>query len=598
MTKIELVQALRGSMKKEGIDIYIVTCGDFHGSEYYSAYFNTQTFLTGFTGEGDLNIAVVTADKAALWVDGRYHLQAERELEGSGFTLNKIGLAGVISLQDFLKEEMPEGGTLGFDGRIVPLSKAEAWRKALAAKNISVKADKDLVGELWADRPAQEFHKAFLMPEEIAGESAKDKIARVRSVMKEKGATMHLITSLSDIAWLLNVRGSDVPCNPVVFSFLLMTEKEVTWYVTEDALDESVRGAVAAAGVSVKPYEAVWEDLKQLPAGTKLLVDGKGVCAYAGEAVKGKAELITAVNPTTLMKCVKTEAEQKALRIAHHKDGIAMVNFLYWLAHHPDVESLSEIDASDYLEKCRREQGAFDLSFETIAAMGPNAAMAHYAATAENFDRLKKKGFFLVDSGGQYQEGTTDITRTIAMGPLTEAQRHHYTSVLRSNMRLAAAVFPEGICGCHLDVLARQPMWNDHIDYRHGTGHGVGFCLNVHEDPNAFRITIPDNKDLRPAFVPGMVTTDEPGFYVDNEYGIRIENELLCVADGESEYGRYLRFESLTLCPIDLTPVNKDEMAEQEIADLNAYHARVYEELKDDLKPEVAAWLCEVTRPL
>ena len=470
MTKKELVEALRKRMQQEGIDIFVVTCGDFHGSEYYSAYFNTLTFLTGFTGES--SVAAVTADKAGLWTDGRYHLQAERELKGSGIDLYKVGLPGVKSLQDFLKEEMPEGGTLGFDGRIVPLGQAQAWEKALEAKQVKVKADRDLVGELWEDRPAQEFHEAFLLPEEITGESAASKIARVRDEMKKQGATMHLITGLSDIGWLLNVRGADVPRNPVVFSFVLMTEENVTWYVTEKALPENVRAAVAAAGVTLRPYEAVWEDIRHIPAGTKLLVDGMGVCSYVKSAVQEGVELITAPNPTTLMKCVKNETEQKALRISHHKDGLAMVNFLYWLAHHPDVESLSEIDASDYLENCRREQGAFDLSFDTIAAMGPNAAMAHYAATPEKFDMLKKKGFFLVDSGGQYLEGTTDITRTMAMGPLSEAERHHYTAVLRSHIRLATVIFPEGICGCHLDVLARQPMWDEHIDYRHGTGHG------------------------------------------------------------------------------------------------------------------------------
>ena len=596
MTKKELTAALRVKMKEAGIDIYVVTCADFHGSEYYSAYFNTLTFLTGFTGES--SVAAVTADKAGLWSDGRYHLQAERELAGSGIDLYKVGLAGVKSLQDFLKEELPEGGVLGFDGRVVPLGLQEAWEKALEDKKVRFVTDRDLVGELWTDRPAQEFHRVFLMPENIAGASAADKLARVRGEMRKHGADMHLITGLADIAWLLNVRGGDVPRNPVVFSFLMMTDQTAVWYVKKDAVPADVLDYVTKAGISLKDYDAVWEDIKAIPAGTKLLVDGAGVCSYVKAAAENGAVLITAPNPTMLMKCVKNETEQKALRVSHYKDGLAMVNFLYWLAHHPDVESLSEIDAADYLERCRREQGAFDLSFDTIAAMGPNAAMAHYAATPEKFDMLKKRGFFLVDSGGQYIEGTTDITRTVAMGPLSEAERHHYTSVLRSHIRLAAAVFPEGVAGCQLDVLARQPMWEEHIDYRHGTGHGVGFCLNVHEGPNAFRMSIPDNKALRPALAPGMVTTDEPGIYIDNEYGIRIENELLCVPDGESEYGRYLKFENLTLCPYDLTPVNKDEMTKQEIEAVNAYHETVYQTLKNGLAPEVAAWLYEVTRPM
>ena len=596
MTKKETVEALRAKMKEAGIDVFVVTCGDFHGSEYYSAYFNTLTFLTGFTGES--SVAAVTADKAGLWTDGRYHLQAERELAGSGIDLYKVGLAGTKSLQDFLKEELPEGGVLGFDGRIVPLGQAEAWQKALAGKHVRFKADTDLVGELWTDRPAQEFHEAFLMPESAAGESAASKITRVREEMKKYGANMHLITGLSDICWLLNVRGADVPCNPVVFSFVMMTDEAMGWNVHWPSVREAVKAYVAEAGVSLKPYSAVWENIKAIPAGTKLLVDCMGVCSFVKTAVQEGVELITAPNPTMLMKCVKNETEQKALRVSHYKDGLAMVNFLYWLAHHPDVESLSEIDAADYLEKCRREQGAFDLSFGTIAAMGPNAAMAHYAATPEKFDMLKKRGLFLVDSGGQYMEGTTDITRTMAMGALSDAERHHYTTVLRSHIRLASAVFPEGVAGCQLDVLARMPLWEEHIDYRHGTGHGVGFCLNVHEGPNAFRMSIPDNKVLRPAMAPGMVTTDEPGIYIDNEYGIRIENELLCVADGESEYGKYLKFESLTLCPYDLTPVNREELTQQEIDAVNAYHETVYQTLKDGLAPEVAAWLYEVTRPL
>ena len=596
MTKKELVQALRGKMKEAGIDIYVVTCGDFHGSEYYSAYFNTLTFLTGFTGES--SIAAVTMDKAGLWTDGRYFLQAERELEGSGIDLYKSGLPGVKTLAEFLKDELPEDGCVGFDGRIVPLGQEELWEKALAEKKAAFRSDRDLVGELWEDRPAQEFHEAFLLPEEITGESAKSKIARVREEMAGQGADMHLITGLSDIGWLLNVRGRDIPCNPVVFSFALMTKDTVSWYVREEKLPEEVRDYTKQAGVSLKPYEAIWEDIKAIPAGTKLLVDGAGVCSYVKGAVKEGVQLITAVNPTTLMKCVKNETERKALRISHHKDGLAMVNFLYWLAHHPDIESLSEIDAADYLEQCRRDQGAFDLSFETIAAMGPNASVVHYAPSPEHFAMLKKKGLFLVDSGGQYREGTTDITRTMAMGPLTDAERHHYTTVLRSHIDLASAVFPTGVSGCQLDVLARMPMWEEKLDYRHGTGHGVGFCLNVHEGPNAFRMSIPDNKALRPALVPGMVTTDEPGIYIDNDHGIRIESEMLCAEAGESEYGRYLCFENLTLCPIDVTPVNRNELTEKEISWLNAYHERVYEELKDDLAPEVAAWLYDVTRPL
>lgn len=596
MDRREIMTALRAKMRSAGIDAYIVGCGDFHGSEYYSEHFETLRFLSGFTG--DSTTVAVTADRAGLWTDGRYHLQAEKELAGTDIELFKAGLPGVTSLTEFLKREMPEGGVLGFDGRVIPIRQAEAWASALAEKKISLKSDRDLVGELWTDRPALAFHDAFLLPAEVTGEDTAFKLARVRFAMAEKKADRHILTSLDDIAWLLNVRGSDVECNPVVLSFLDITADRAVWYAAEDVINEEVQAAVRARGVELKPYADIWEDVKTIPAGTKLLLDDAKACYYIKGVLQDGVDVIYAMNPSTAMKCKKNEAEMAALRRSHYRDGLAMTKFLYTLYHQPDITKWSEIDAANCLDGYRREQGAFELSFPTISAMGSNAAMAHYSATPACFSMLEKKGFLLVDSGGQYTDGTTDITRTMALGELTEEQKKMYTAVLRSNLRLAAARFPEGVTGYHLDVLARQPLWDLHLDYRHGTGHGVGFCLNVHEGPNSFRTFLPPDRNRIPALEPGMVTTDEPGYYLDGGYGIRIENELLCVEDEVSHYGRFLKFEVLTLCPIDLTPVIKEDLLPAELEALNNYHEWVYQTLKDGLTAEEAAWLRSVTLPL
>ena len=597
MTTInERLAALRRGMQEAGIDWYIVPSGDCHGSEYLSDYFRAMRFISGFTGSA--GTVLVGKEKALLWTDGRYFIQAERELSGSEFELMRMAQAGVPTIPEYLKSELRDGEVLGFDGRMTTVKLVEEWEKALAEKNGKLKADRDLLGEIWTDRPAQSFSTPFLLDVKYTGRTAAEKLAAVREKMKEEGADVHFLSSLDDIAWLLNLRGDDVPNNPVVFGFVKLTADEAVLYCRRERFTEEVKKALNEQGVSLKEYEAFWADAAGTEAGTMVLFDPAKTAYWLKASLPAGTETVAKTNPTTLMKCVKNPVEQEALRESHRKDGVAMVKWLYWLKHHPDPESLSEIDVSDYLEKCRREQGAFELSFGTIAAMGPNAAMMHYSASPAAYSMIKKQGFLLVDSGGQYYDGTTDITRTIAMGPLSEDEKRHYTAVLRSFLRLGAAKFLKGVTCYFLDILARGPVWDLGIDYRCGTGHGVGFCLNVHEGPNGFRWAKPASLDGLVVLEPGMVTTDEPGVYIEGAYGIRIENELLCVADEENEYGQFFRFEHLTLCPIDVTPVMTELLSPDEKAAFNAYHAMVYERLRSGLTAEEAGWLKEITRPI
>ena len=585
--------ALRKKMAEAGVDIYVVPMGDFHGSEYISDHFRTVRFLTGFTGSAAT--VAVTQEDAWLWTDGRYFLQAEQQLEGTGVTLMRAGLPETPSVPDHLAAQLPESGTLGFDGRVVMLREADAWQKAIQKKQGKLLVTRDLVGEIWDDRPAMAFGPLFDLPREIYEEEAAAKIARVRAEMEKQGCSAHIISALDEIAWLLNLRGRDVDCNPVFFSYMLIGRESAKVFLKQSVLSDEIRGRIEAQGAEIGEYAEFLAAVSGLPADSTVLLDpsrtGSAVRAALPEGSKVKLAADTAVK----FKSVKNASEQKALRESHRRDGVAMVRFLYWLKHHPDVSELTEVTAAEHLDLLRTEMGAFELSFGTISAYGSNGAIVHYGPRKENCARLAPKGFLLVDSGGQYLTGTTDITRTIALGPLSYEEKHYFTAVLRGHLRLQGAIFPKGCTGQNLDILARGPLWEERRDYRHGTGHGVGFCLNVHEGPNSFRW---QPAFPTPAFEPGMVTTDEPGYYQTGDFGIRIENELLCVPAGEDGYGDFLKFEPLTLCPIDREAILKEEMDASEIRLLNEYHAFVWERLKDSLPAPVAAWLREETRPL
>lgn len=564
---------LRTRMQQTGVDAYIIPTTDFHGSEYVNDYFKCRKFLSGFTGSA--GTVVVTQEEAWLWTDGRYFLQAAEQIEGTGIGLMKMGEPGVPTIEAYLKEKLSADSVIGFDGRVCDFAFGCKLEKIC-----KVNYDLDLVGDIWKDRPAIKPSKIYGLPLSVTGETADSKLARVRSYMADKGADYHLITKLEEIAWLFNMRGDDVANTPVFFSFALIAKDHAYLYTMDETFREE----------DARPYFQIFEDIKTLPEGTILL--DESIVSYAlVRSLPENVRIINESNPVAMMKALKNEVEISSTKNAHLKDGAAMVNFIYWLKHTSGKETITEMSAADYLEKCRREQEGFhDLSFTTISAYMPNAAHPHYEATPENNQILKAEGFYLVDSGGQYEDGTTDITRTIALGPLSQKMKEHYTTVLRCHIRLAMAKFPMGTTGGELDTLTRKPLRDLGLDYNHGTGHGVGHLLSVHEGPQ----TISSKPGFDTPFYHSMITSNEPGVYLEGEYGIRLENEILCV----EEPGGQLAFETITFCPFDRDAILPELLAEEERAWLNNYHKEVFEKIAPRVSAEVADWLSEVTKEI
>ena len=587
---------LRALMAERKMDAYLVCTGDFHQSEYFSTYFETTRYLSHFTGENCT--LVILPERALLWTDGRFFVQAEAQMDPE-FELMRMGVSGVPTVADFLAEALPEGGCLGFDGRLVSVRQLEMYRKKLDPRGIRYSWSEDLVDLVWDGRPPIEPKPAFLLEEKYTGESAASKLARLREKMAEQKADVHILSSLEDIAWLFNIRGDDIPCTPVVFAFAMITADRAELFVYDGVLNSEIQNYLTEAGVTVGSYDGIYAAAGAIPAGSRVLIDERRVSVSLKGAIPAACTVCHGDNPTAYMKAVKNETEIAGWIDAHIRDGVAMVRFSKWLKEHIGKERITEISASDVLEGFRREQPLnHGLSFETISAYADHAAMMHYSATPETDAELKPEGFLLVDSGGHYLNGTTDITRTYVLGPVTEKMKEHFTAVVRGMLNLSAAKFLEGATGQSLDILARQPMWDMGIDYRCGTGHGVGFLLSVHEGPQDFRPKTRPGSPAPVALVPGMITTDEPGIYLDYQYGIRIENELLCVKDEQNEYGQFLSFRHVTYCPIDLDGIDTKYMTSREIRLLNSYHAMVYETLKDYLSSDEAAWLKEATRPV
>lgn len=591
------LQALREEMKKRSIDIYVVPTSDFHESEYVGEHFKARKFITGFTGSA--GTAVVTLTEAGLWTDGRYFVQAEKQLAGSTVTLYRMGEEGVPTVDAFIADKLAEGGCLGFDGRVVNGS----WGKKLATivekKCGSLHVNEDLVDIIWNDRPALSKKPLFLLEEKYTGKSVSAKIADLREAMAKEGANYHILTSLYDIAWLLNIRGGDIESVPVILSYLVLTEKECIWFLQEEVVDEKIAAYLAENQITTKPYNGIYEYAETIPADACVLMNGSTVNYRITSSLAESVKVVDKPNPTELMRAIKNPVEISNIKKAHVKDGVAFTKFMYWLKTNIGKIPMTEISASDYLEERRREQDNFiELSFDTICAYGPNAAMMHYAATPESDAELKPEGFLLVDSGGHYFEGTTDITRTMALGPITDEMRLHFTAVCRSNMNLANAKFLYGCSGLNLDILARGPLWDMGIDYKCGTGHGVGYVLNVHEGPNGFRWRVVPERHDNGTLEEGMVTTDEPGVYLEGKYGIRTENELVCCKAEKNEYGQFMNFENITYAPIDLDAIDPDEMTKREKKMLNDYHAMVYEVLSPYMTEEENEWLKNYTRAI
>lgn len=593
----ERLKALREEMAQRSIDIYIVPTSDFHESEYVGDHFKARKFITGFTGSA--GTAVITATEAGLWTDGRYFVQAAKQLEGSTVTLYRMGEEGVPKVDEFVEEKLPEGGCLGFDGRVVNGS----WGKKLLGiaekKHGTLHVDEDLIDLIWKDRPALSRKPLFLLEEKYSGKSTAEKLKELRGAMEAEGANVHILMSLYDIAWLLNIRGGDIDYVPVVLSYLVVTEKECIWFLQEEIVDEKTAAYLKENQIATRPYDDIYSYVKELPSDVCVLMNGSTVNYRITASLKPEITVVDKPNPTELMKAVKNPVEVDNTRKAHIKDGVAFTRFMYWLKTNIGKIPMTEISASDYLEQCRRAQENFiDLSFDTICAYGPNAAMMHYAATPESDAKLKPEGFLLVDSGGHYFEGTTDITRTMALGPITDEMRLHFTAVCRSNLALANAKFLYGCTGLNLDILARGPLWDMGIDYKCGTGHGVGYILNVHEGPNGFRWRVVPERHDNGTLEEGMITTDEPGVYLEGKYGIRTENELVCHKAEKNEYGQFMCFENITYAPIDLDAIDPNELTGREKKMLNDYHALVYKTISPYMTEEENEWLKKYTRAI
>lgn len=590
----ERLEALRSIMAQRGIDIYVVPTSDFHESEYVGEYFKARKFITGFTGSA--GTAVITKEEAGLWTDGRYFVQARKQLKDSTVTLFPMGEENVPTVAEFIKEKLPKKGCIGFDGRVVNGKAGEEYRTIASEKEGSLYVKEDLIDLIWEERPPMSKEPFFILEEKYSGKSTAEKLSDVRKKMEEEGADLHILTSLYDIAWLLNVRGGDISYVPVVLSYLVLGKEECIWFLQQEILTEEQRAYLSENKVTVRDYEEIYSYVTEIPGDKKVLLHVSEVNYRIVNALPEAVEVIDKENPTELMKAVKNETEIENTRKAHIKDGVAFTKFMYWLKTTIGKQEITEISASDKLESFRREQENFlDLSFDTISAYGANAAMMHYSATEESNALLKPEGLYLVDSGGHYLEGTTDITRTMALGSITDEMRLHFTTVLCSNLNLAAAKFLQGCTGRNLDILSRGPLWKLGIDYKCGTGHGVGYILNVHEGPNSFRWQkrkgVPDAELLE-----GMITTDEPGVYIEGAYGIRTENELLCKKGMKNEYGQFMEFETITYAPIDLDALDPAVMTREQRELLNDYHKEVYEVLSPYMTQEENQWLKEYTR--
>lgn len=600
----ERLRKLRKSMQAAAINCYLIPTSDYHDSEYVSSFFMVRKYFSGFTGSA--GTLVVTEKEAFLFTDGRYFIQAEKELAGTQIKLMKMGEAGVPTIPQYLEKVLKEGDNLGFDGRVVKADDADTYEEILGKKHGRIIWDKDLAEEIWEERPALVHHPVSILEQCYSGESALSKIERVRNKMKSEDADVHILTSLDDIAWLLNIRGNDVESCPVVLSYAVITMNEVLLFAKEKSGKESAEEIwtedlcryLKENGVELCFYDDFYDYISRIHKKKILLCKGRASSRLIKE-LSGDISIIDRPNPTALMKAVKNQTEIENLRKSHLWDGVAVTRFMYWLKKNVGKIPMTEVSAAAYLEGLRRKYDhLMELSFGTICAYGANGALAHYSAKEDACAEIRSEGMLLVDSGGHYLEGTTDITRTFVLGTVTKEMKEHFTLVLRALLNLKNSRFLHGCRGVNLDVLARQVLWEKGLDYKHGTGHGVGYLLSVHEGPNNFRWKLlPDYQD-NAVLEEGMVTTDEPGIYIEGSHGIRLENELLCRKGEENEYGQFMYFEDLTCVPFDLDGVDSSLLTETDKERLNAYHEEVFKKLEPYFEGEEFHWLREVTRKI
>ena len=589
----ERVDRLRSWMKENGFTAFVFPSSDPHNSEYVADHWKSREWISGFSGSA--GTAVVTLEHAALWTDSRYFIAAEKELDGTDFQLMKLRVEGTPSVSEWLASELStyEKAVVGLDGNVNSFAEVAAMEQELATKgNITVRTDVDPMAELWTDRPVIPDNMVSLHPLEYSGESTSSKISRVRKHLLDCGADGLLVTALDEIAWVLNLRGSDVHCNPVFVSYLLISPENITLYINNVKLPEEVKAYLVSEHIDVQAYDSVVEGLR-LYAGKSLLVDMSSTNYSLATAVPFE-KVCSGVSPIASMKAVKNKVEQDGFRAAMLRDGVAVVKFLAWLKSAVEAGGQTEISLDERLTALRAEQPKFKgISFDTIVGYEAHGAIVHYEATPETDIPVQPHGLVLIDSGAQYLDGTTDITRTIALGELSEEQCRVYTLVLKGHIQLDMCRFPAGACGSQIDALARAPMWREGYNYMHGTGHGVGSYLNVHEGPHQIRM------EWRPApLQAGMTVTNEPGIYLEGKFGVRIENTLLIVPAESTAFGDFLKFETLTLAPIDTTPIVLEMLSTEEREWLNNYHHRVYESLSPYLEGNEREWLRNATLPI
>lgn len=583
------IAALRAHIAQEQIQAFIIPSTDPHLSEYVAPHWQSREWISGFTGSA--GTVVVTAKDAGLWTDSRYFLQAARQLEGTCITLYKEMLPETPNIPEFLSAHLQEGDCVGIDGKMFSAEEVEHLQKELKKSGIRIKSIADPMQLLWTDRPAMPLAPAFVYDTKYAGMSFTEKLPAVRQAMEAAGADSLLLSALDEIAWLLNIRGNDVHCNPVVVSYLLIEKDKVNYFVQPQKVTPELAEYFNVNGISVHPYEEIGDYLNSFNAHSILMNPAKTNYAIYS-AIRPGCLIINGASPVALLKAIRNKQEIAGIHAAMQRDGVALVKFLKWLDEAVPAGKETEISVDKKLHTFRAAQPLYmGESFDTIAGYKEHGAIVHYEATPETDVTLKPEGFLLLDSGAQYLDGTTDITRTIALGPLTEEEKTDYTLILKGHIALAMAVFPEGTRGAQLDVLARMPIWKERMNYLHGTGHGVGHFLNVHEGPQSIRMN-----ENPIALQPGMVTSNEPGVYKAGSHGIRTENLVLTVPAGEGMFGKYLKFETLTLCPICRKGIIKELLTAEEIGWLNDYHRTVYEKLSPDLNNDEKEWLKEACK--
>lgn len=593
MTVPERLSALRKCMEEKNIDVYVVPTADFHQSEYVGEHFKARKFITGFSGSA--GTAVITKTEARLWTDGRYFIQAAAQLEGTTVELMKMGEPGVPELNTYIEEVLKEGETLGFDGRVVSVGEGEGYAAIARKKNAKVNYQVDLIDEIWEDRPVLSEEPAFDLDVKYAGENVASKLARIREEMKEAGTNVHVVSTIDDICWTLNIRGNDIDFFPLVLSYGIITMDSFELYIDERKLDDKLKAKLAKDGVNLHLYNDIYEDVKKFGGDVVAMID-PGKLNYAlFNNIPENVKTVKKRNPAILMKAVKNPVEIENIRKAQIKDSVAHVRFMKWLKENVGKMKITEMSASDKLDEFRAEMGNFIRpSFEPISSFGEHGAIVHYTSSPETDVELKEGQLFLTDTGAGFYEGSTDVTRTYALGEVPQIMKDHFTLVAISNLQLGSAKFLEGSTGMILDILARKPFWDRDLNFNHGTGHGVGYLLNIHEGPAGFRWKY--RKGETEVLQEGMVITDEPGIYIEGSHGIRLENELLTCKGTLNEYGQFMYFEAITLIPMDLDAINPDIMTQEDKKLLNDYHAKVYEVIAPYLNEEEQEWLKKYTR--